>query len=136
MPPLEGLSARPLASLLAEPPFVQPPGTERRPNNYWMMNKRIVTLPFVLTATGFAAALYGAFVLLLEPGGRGVGLFRTFGQNALAAYLLHQVVETRIHSIMPKDSPLGLALAGLMVFYLISYAFVRSLEKQGAYIRL
>ena len=91
---------------------MQPPGTKQRPNNYWMMNKRIVTLPFVLTATGFAAVLYGAFVLLIEPGGRGVGLFRTFGQNALAAYLLHQVVETQVHSIIPKDSPLGLVLAG------------------------
>ena len=104
-PPLERLSGGPARSLLAEPPFVQPPPPERRPHNYWMMNKRVVSLPFILFATGFASALYGLFVLACDVGGRRVGLFRTFGQNALAAYVLHHMVETQVH----HDRPQGLA---------------------------
>lgn len=135
-PPLERLSSRPWKTMLAEPPFVKPPGTDQRPNNYWMMNKHVTSITFVLCATGFAAALYGLFVLALDPGGTGLGLFRTFGQNALAAYVLHHMVETQIHTIVPKNSPLWYCLLGLGVFYLITYVFVRFLEKQGVYIRL
>lgn len=133
---IDELRSRPVESLLAEPPFVQPPGVDKRPNNYWMMNKRIVTLPFVLFSTGFAVALYGLFVLAFDPGRQGIGLFRTFGQNPLAAYLLHELVEHQIHNLVPKDSPLWFCLVGLVVFYMITYLFVRSLEKQGVYVRL
>ncbi|MFO0960383.1 MAG: hypothetical protein U0800_23605 [Isosphaeraceae bacterium] len=121
---------------LAEPLFVQPPDTKQRPNNYWMMNKRIVTPPFVLVGIGFASLLYGAFVLLVDGEGFRVGLFRTFGTNPLAAYGLHHLVEEQVHAVVPGDSPLWACLLGLAVFYAISYTFVRSLEKQGAFIRL
>jgi predicted acyltransferase len=135
-PPLERLDGRPARSLLAEPPFVQPPPPGHRPHNYWMMNKKVVSLPFILFATGFASALYGVFVLACDPGGRGIGLFRTLGQNALATYVLHRMVETQVHSLVPKDSPLGWCLVGLALFSAITYLFVRYLETQKIHLRL
>jgi predicted acyltransferase len=136
VPPLAKLSGRAWADVAAEPPFVQPPPPSRRPHNYWMMNKRVVSLPFVAFSTGFAAALYGLFVLACDPSGRGLGVFRTFGQNALAAYVLHHMVETQVRTLVPKDSPLWWCLAGLAVFFAITYLFVRYLEKQGIHVRL
>lgn len=139
---------------LAEPPFFAPPPknadelkrlTEEgkapspprlRPFNYWMMSKRIVTIPFALFAAGFAMASLAVFVIMTDLYGVQIGLFRTFGTNALAAYFLHHAIEMAVHGITPKDSPLWWCLIGLCVFYFTTYIFIRFLEKQKVFIRL
>jgi predicted acyltransferase len=100
------------------------------------MHKKVVSIPFVLFATGFASALYGLFVLACDRGGREFHLFRIFGQNALAAYVLHHMVETQFHTVVPKDSPLGWCLTGLLLFSAITYLFVSYLDRHKIYIRL
>jgi predicted acyltransferase len=120
----------------AEPPFVAPPPPEHRRLNYWMMSKRIVTTSFALFASGFSMASLALFVVVSDIGGTTLGLLRTFGQNPLAAYFLHHAVEVAVLGIVPKDSPLWWCLTGLALFYVVTYTFVRFLERQGCYIRL
>jgi predicted acyltransferase len=121
---------------LAEPPFVQPAADEQRQLNYWLMDKRVVTLPFNLFATGFCLAVYALFVLLCDVGHWQAGLFRTFGQNALAAYLIHEVVGKAVGGFAPPDSPLGWLAVIFTVYAGITYLFVRYLEKNGIYLRM
>ncbi|HXY36192.1 MAG TPA: heparan-alpha-glucosaminide N-acetyltransferase domain-containing protein [Planctomycetaceae bacterium] len=136
--------------LLAEPPFIAPPrddpkvdpqpSLEHRPRNYWMLGKRGPNLSFITFASGFAFALYGLFVIACDLCGLSVGFFRTFGTNALAAYFLHHVIEEQVagkeSSLVPHDSPLWYCLCGFALFFLLTYACVRYLEKQKIYIRL
>jgi hypothetical protein len=104
--------------------------------NYWMMSKRIVSILFSLFSTGFSMALLAAFVVMTDICGVTIGLFRTFGTNALAAYFLHHSLEAAVLSIVPKNSPLWWCLTGLAVFYLTTYGFIRFLEKQRVFIKL
>jgi hypothetical protein len=136
VPPFTNIADRSWSGLLAAPPFVPPPPPEEQPPNYWMMDKRVVTQSFVLFSTGFAAALFGLFVLACDGWGWQLGVFRTFGQNPLAAYIIHHFVAHSIHGVVPKDSPLWWGLLGLAAFFGITWLFVRSLEKHGLYLRL
>jgi predicted acyltransferase len=120
----------------AKLPFVQPRADEQRQLSYWLMDKRVVTLPFNLFSSGFALSIYVLFVLFSDIGGWQVGFFRTLGQNALAAYVLHEIVNGAVRAFAPDDSPLSWVMTTFAIYVGITYVFVRHLEKHSIYIRM
>ncbi len=130
--------------LMAEPPFVpppHPPGQIResyrlRAWNYWMMSQRGGTASYLTFSAGFSVAVYALFYLLCDLGRLQWGVFRTFGTNALVAYVLHMLVASAVKPFMPEDVPAWYMWTGYAVFMLITYLFVRSLEKNNVYLRL
>jgi predicted acyltransferase len=135
-PPHLDIANRDWKSFLAEPPFVKPPPPKERRLNYWMMSKRATTLSFILFSSGFSLAVYAVLVLLCDVGSVQIGVFRTFGSNALAAYVIHGIVETAIRNFAPDNSPLWWALGSFALFAGITYLFVRHLERSGIYLRM
>jgi hypothetical protein len=123
-----------------------PPPPQQRLLNYWMMCKRATTPSFILFSSGFTLAIYALFVALSDIGDVQIGVFRTFGSNALAAYVIHGIVEDAVRHFAPHDFPLteipGLpplplwALGSFVIFAGITYLFVRHLEKHGIYLRM
>ena len=136
MPDFSLAKDREWTELLADPPFVVPPPPSVRALNYWMMDKRIVSQPFVLFSTGFALALYGLFIIVCDVAGCSFSLFEIFGKNPLAAYIIFHFVEHSVLAIVPKDSPLVWSLIGLVAAFGITTLFVRFLDKKQLYLRL
>lgn len=121
----------------AELPFVIPPGPDKRLENYWMMNKkRTVALPFTLFSSGFALFLYSLSIPLCDLGGLQIGVFRTFGQNPLAAYIIAHMTEHSILSLTDRNSSLNWILFCFGLFFLITYLMLRYLEKHKLFLRL
>jgi hypothetical protein len=63
------------------PPFVAPSGSV----NLWTMSQRTGSISYLTFASGFSLLVYATIVAACDHGGLRVGLFRTFGRNALAA---------------------------------------------------
>jgi predicted acyltransferase len=125
-----------LEKYLAEPPFVPPPSAEQRQWNYWMMSQRAGSLSYLTFAAGFSLFVYLLFFIACDLGKFRLGFFQTFGTNALLAYILHGLVDDAVSAFVPKDSPAWYAYGSLVLFFLITWLFIRSLEKQGIYLRV
>lgn len=135
IPDWKAAEGRSITSFLAEPPFVK--RETNRLVNYWMMQKRIVSLPYILFTSGFAFAVLGLFVITTDIVGLKVGIFRTFGMNPLVAYILHKmVIFALVASLVPKNSAPWYYWSGLVIYMLIVYVIVRGLEKQKVYVRM
>lgn len=125
-----------LRAWLAEPPFVAPPSITERKWNYWMMSQRSGSLSYLTFAAGFALFVYLLFFVACDSWGWRLAFFKTFGTNALLAYVVHDQVADAIKPFIPGDAPAWYVLAGLMVFFWITWLFVRSFEKRGMFLRV
>jgi len=121
-----------VASAFVEPPFVPP----SRPVNIWTMSQRAGSVPYLTFGAGFSLAVYALFVLLCDAGPLQLGIFRTLGVNALAGYILHDLVNLAIEPLAPKDSPLWYVTFAMCVSIAICYAVLRYLEKNRIFLKL
>jgi predicted acyltransferase len=117
---------------LASPPFVPPAA----PPGLWTMSQRAGSVSYLVFGAGFSFALYALFVLACDLGGARWSVFHTLGRNALAAYVIHDLVGEAVKPWAPADAPLAYALASFLLFFGITYLFVRFLEKSGIHLRL
>jgi predicted acyltransferase len=127
-----GLSC--LDGSIAAPPFVPPSGHVK----LWTMSQRAGSVSYMTFSAGFSLAVYSLFVLCCdrETGGFRLSLFRTFGRNALAAYILHGLVDEAVKPYVPKDAPGWYIALGFLVYFGINVLFMRNLEKHGLLLKL
>jgi hypothetical protein len=118
-PDFSKAKGRPIGDLLAEPPLVPPPGGEERKVSYWMMYKKMVSVPFVLFNMGTALTMLGLSLLVCDVWKLRLGIFERFGQNALAAYCVHHYVEEVQHLFVPKDSAWWWCWINLVIFMFV-----------------
>jgi hypothetical protein len=119
-----------------EPPFVAPPGPSVREENYWMMSQRAATLSYHVFGAGFALAVYWLFHVACDLRHIQFGMFRTLGANALIGYALHGFIGAAVGAFMPKDAPAWYVTAGFIVYFSITYLFLRKLESDKIFVRL
>ncbi|MBX3436503.1 MAG: hypothetical protein KF861_03360 [Planctomycetaceae bacterium] len=142
--------------LLAEPPFVPPPnsrvevspGSEGvwpryedrsdwyRKWNYWMMSQRGGTLTYPMFSAGVALWIYVLFYVLCDIWGFRSTFFNAFGVNALAAYILHDLVGGAVKPLVPQGAPTWYIWGSVAVFFVINYVIIRHLEKQKIFLKL
>ena len=125
-----GLSC--LGGSIAAPPFFPAWGDV----GLWTMSQRAGSVSYQTFAAGFSLAVYGLFFAACDRRGREVGLFRSFGRNALAAYVLHDLVGDAIKPFLPRDAPGWYVASCLLVYLTINYVFIRDLEAKQTFIRL
>jgi hypothetical protein len=136
IPDAQRFSDRDLADRLAEPPFVPPPPAPKRQWNYWMMSQRSGTVSYVLFGAGLSLLVFVAFYLVCDRDGWELPLFRTLGTNALAAYILHGLVDAAIKPFVPDDSPGWYVAAAFTLYFGITWLLVWSLERNRIYLKL
>ncbi|MCA9427832.1 MAG: DUF5009 domain-containing protein [Candidatus Omnitrophica bacterium] len=119
-------------SRLANPPFMPP----TYPTDMWTMNQQVGSLSYLVFASGFSLWVYALFVIVSDLKRFEVGMFRTFGTNALAGYIIHDMVLNAIHPLAPYDSPLTYIAPAFALYFGITYFFIRHLEKKNIYFKL
>jgi predicted acyltransferase len=140
---LPSLSNGPTDSIsfgLVEPPFVPPatgPGNERvHKSTLFAMSQRAGSISYLTFAAGLSLALYALFFLACDVGQWQLGIFGTLGSNALAGYVLHELIGTAVKAYAPADSPLWYTCCAIVLYLAICYLFLRHLERHKLFLRL
>ena len=100
------------------------------------MSQRTGSVSYLTFAAGFSLAVYAPFVLACDRGGFRSGVFRTFGVNALAAYIIHPMVAGAVKPYVPNDAPLWYVAAGFGLYFAICTLFNRYLEENQLFLKL
>jgi predicted acyltransferase len=127
-----GLSC--LGGYLAAPPFVAPAAGHIV--DLWTMSQRTGSVAYLTFGAGFSLAVYALFVVICDRWGWDFALFRIFGQNALAAYIIHSMVASAVKPYVPNDAPAWYVAVGFSVYFGICTLLNRYLEKHELFLKL
>ncbi|AMV29479.1 Acyltransferase family protein [Gemmata sp. SH-PL17] len=105
-------------------------------NDLFTMSQRSGSLTYTLFGAGVALMVLAVFVLACDIGSMRIGVFRTLGSNALAAYIIHGLVYEAVKPFVPRDAPLWYVAAATVVALTICYVLMRSLEKNKLFLKL
>ena len=119
----------------ASPPLVyvsvKPPT-----NDLFTMSQRSGSLTYLTFGAGVSLFVYALFVVACDIGTMQIGILRTFGTNALAGYILHDLVNGAVKPFVPRDAPLWFVFVGFGVSLGICYLVLRSMERQRLFLKL
>lgn len=118
--------------VIAAPPFVEP-WHER---DVWTASQQTAGASYQFVGVGVAMLVFALCRWLAEGRGVQFAVFRTFGRNALAAYVLHGLVEDFVDPFVPKDAPLWWVGVGFAVYFAVTWAMLRGMERQRLFVRL
>ena len=127
-----GLSCLSNGGVLAAPPFF----ANTRPHDLWTMSQKAGSTSYLLFSAGFSLLAYAAFRAACDLRGLRLTLFQDLGSNALAAYVLHNLIMDFCSAFAPKDSPAWWGITiGALHFGLVWW-MVRWLNGRGIHLRL
>jgi hypothetical protein len=117
---------------LAAAPFTPP----RLNPDMWTMSQRAGSLSYQTFAAGFSLATYALFFVCCDRWKRKSRLFAIFGQNALAAYLLHSLLDVPFSLLKSPDAPLWRAVALILAFLAANALIVAWFNRRRWFLRL
>jgi predicted acyltransferase len=110
------------------------PATEATANPFSMRNNNATV---TLTAFGGGCSfVIFALCRILADRGFTLPLFDLFGRNALAAYILHDLIAETVKPFVPRDSPMWYLLAATTAFLFLNWLFVRYMDRHNIRIAL
>jgi fucose 4-O-acetylase-like acetyltransferase len=100
------------------------------------MSQRAGTMSYHIFAGGLSLVLYALFYIACDVWGWQLAMFRTLGTNALVGYILHGIVDNAVSPFIPKDAPGWYVTLGFLLYFFITWLFIRHLEKSNIYLKL
>jgi predicted acyltransferase len=91
---------------------------------------------YLLFGAGFALAVLAGFVVACDRFRFHWGYLDLLGQNALAGYIIHDLVGDVVKPFVPRDAPGWYVLAAFAVNLAVITVFLRYLDRHKLYLRL
>ncbi len=106
------------------------------PASLWHMSQRSMTMSYPIFASGLSILTHLLFYVLGDLRGIVLPHLSVLGVNALAIYILQQVLIQFYGDYLPDQAPIWQALAGFTIIYAICYLVARYLWRQRIFIKL
>ena len=104
-------------------------------SNILNISQRAASISYQLVGAGFSIFIFIIFYWTYQIKKIESNILKTFGMNALAAYLLDGLVSEFILPWAPTDSPFPHILLMGTIHFILCYSFLRGMEKQNLFLR-